>query len=141
MKKTTFIIIAAMLTIVIALSATACSSSSGFWKLSKIDVDDVTRIELVNSGGAIKVLEGERMQNFMDDLGKLAVTRNDDEYPDDSYDYCVRIYLSGTDGYLRYYLGQELVKIDIKSGAKESFYIFDDYDKARDLVSAYFYAE
>lgn len=141
MKKTTFAIVTALIIVALALSATACSSSGGFWKLSKIDVDDVTRIELVNSGGAIKVLEGEKLSRFMDDLGKLEVTRDDDAYPDDSYDYCVRIYLSGSDGYLRYYLGQELVKIDVKSGAKESFYVFSDYEKARDLVSAYFYAE
>ena len=75
----------------------------------------------------------------MDELGKLSVKKDDEGYPDASYDYCLRIYIEGKDGYLRYYLGQELTKVNIKSGAKESFYYSNDYDAARDLVAEYFY--
>ena len=94
---------------------------------------------ILNVGGTIKTLEGERLDKFMDELGKLSVKKDDDGYPDASYDYCLRIYIEGKDGYLRYYLGQELTKVNIKSGAKESFYYFNDYDAARDLVAKYFY--
>lgn len=139
MKKRILIFVTVMVILTAALSFTACSSSGGFWKLSKIDTGDITRIELMNSGGTIKVLEGERLTGFMDELGQLPVTKDDNAYPDDSYDYCLRIYLSGSDGYLRYNLGQELSKVDVKSGAKEGFYIFEDYEKARDLVAKYFY--
>lgn len=139
MKKRILIIITVAVILVAALSLTACSSGGGLWKLSNIDTSDVTRIELMNSGGTIKVLEGERLTKFMDELGQLPATKNDDAYPEDSYDYRLRIYISGSEGYLEYELGQELTKVNIKSGAKESFYIFDDYEKARELVAKYFY--
>lgn len=141
MKKVILIITAIALIVTSALCMTACSSSGGLWKASNIDTDSVSKIELVNAAGTIKVLEGDTLAKFMDELGKLPVEKNDDGYPDASYDYCLRIYLSGKEGYIRYYLGQELAKVDIKSGAKESFYVFNDYDAARDLVAKYFYAQ
>ena len=139
MKKTILIITVIALSLTVAVGFAACSSGSGFWKASNIDIDVVSKIEIVNVGGTIKTLEGERLDKFMDELGKLAVKKDDEGYPDASYDYCLRIYIEGKDGYLRYYLGQELTKVNIKSGAKESFYYFNDYDAARDLVAKYFY--
>lgn len=139
MKKTILIITVIALSLTVAVGFAACSSGSGFWKASNIDIDVVSKIEIVNVGGTIKTLEGERLDKFMDELGKLSVKKDDDGYPDASYDYCLRIYIEGKDGYLRYYLGQELTKVNIKSGAKESFYYFNDYDAARDLVAKYFY--
>lgn len=139
MKKTILIITVIALSLTVAVGFAACSSGSGFWKASNIDIDVVSKIEIVNVGGTIKTLEGERLDKFMDELGKLSVKKDDEGYPDASYDYCLRIYIEGKDGYLRYYLGQELTKVNIKSGAKESFYYFNDYDAARDLVAKYFY--
>ena len=139
MKKAILIITVIALSLTVAVGFAACSSGSGFWKASNIDTDVVSKIEIVNVGGTIKTLEGERLDKFMDELGKLSVKKDDDGYPDASYDYCLRIYIEGKDGYLRYYLGQELTKVNIKSGAKESFYYFNDYDAARDLVAKYFY--
>ena len=139
MKKTILIITVIALSLTVAVGFAACSSGSGFWKASNIDIDVVSKIEIVNVGGTIKTLDGERLDKFMDELGKLSVKKDDDGYPDASYDYCLRIYIEGKDGYLRYYLGQELTKVNIKSGAKESFYYFNDYDAARDLVAKYFY--
>ncbi|HIU82167.1 MAG TPA: hypothetical protein IAB11_06720 [Candidatus Ornithoclostridium faecavium] len=139
MKKAILIITVIALSLTVAVGFAACSSGSGFWKASNIDIDVVSKIEIVNVGGTIKTLEGERLDKFMDELGKLSVKKDDDGYPDASYDYCLRIYIEGKDGYLRYYLGQELTKVNIKSGAKESFYYFNDYDAARDLVAKYFY--
>lgn len=139
MKKTILIITVIALSLTVAVGFAACSSGSGFWKASNIDTDVVSKIEIVNVGGTIKTLEGERLDKFMDELGKLSVKKDDDGYPDATYDYCLRIYIEGKDGYLRYYLGQELTKVNIKSGAKESFYYFNDYDAARDLVAKYFY--
>ncbi len=139
MKKAILIITVIALSLTVAVGFTACSSGSGFWKASNIDIDVVSKIEIVNVGGTIKTLEGERLDKFMDELGKLSVKKDDEGYPDASYDYCLRIYIEGKDGYLRYYLGQELTKVNIKSGAKESFYYFNDYDAARDLVAKYFY--
>lgn len=141
MKKRILILVAAICIISVALCATACSSGSGFWKISNIDPETVEKIELVNSGGTIKTLEGETLASFMDELGQLSVTKDDNAYPDDSYDYRLRIYIEYKDGYLSYDLGKELKKVNIKSGAKESFYIFSDYDAARDLVAKYFYAQ
>lgn len=139
MKKAILIITVIALSLTVAVGFAACSSGSGFWKASNIDTDVVSKIEIVNVGGTIKTLEGERLDKFMDELGKLSVKKDDEGYPDASYDYCLRIYIEGKDGYLRYYLGQELTKVNIKSGAKESFYYFNDYDAARDLVAKYFY--
>ena len=139
MKKTILIITVIAISLTVAVGFAACSSGSGFWKASNIDIDVVSKIEIVNVGGTIKTLEGERLDKFMDELGKLSVKKDDEGYPDASYDYCLRIYIEGKDGYLRYYLGQELTKVNIKSGAKESFYYFNDYDAARDLVAKYFY--
>lgn len=139
MKKTILIITVIAISLTVAIGFAACSSGSGFWKASNIDIDVVSKIEIVNVGGTIKTLEGERLDKFMDELGKLSVKKDDEGYPDASYDYCLRIYIEGKDGYLRYYLGQELTKVNIKSGAKESFYYFNDYDAARDLVAKYFY--
>ena len=139
MKKAILIITVIALSLTVAVGFAACSSGSGFWKASNIDIDVVSKIEIVNVGGTIKTLEGERLDKFMDELGKLSVKKDDEGYPDASYDYCLRIYIEGKDGYLRYYLGQELTKVNIKSGAKESFYYFNDYDVARDLVAEYFY--
>ena len=139
MKKAILIIMVIALSLTVAIGFAACSSGSGFWKASNIDIDVVSKIEIVNVGGTIKTLEGERLDKFMDELGKLSVKKDDEGYPDASYDYCLRIYIEGKDGYLRYYLGQELTKVNIKSGAKESFYYFNDYDAARDLVAKYFY--
>lgn len=139
MKKAILIITVIALSLTVAVGFAACSSGSGFWKASNIDIDVVSKIEIVNVGGTIKNLEGERLDKFMDELGKLSVKKDDEGYPDASYDYCLRIYIEGKDGYLRYYLGQELTKVNIKSGAKESFYYFNDYDAARDLVAKYFY--
>lgn len=139
MKKAILIITVIAISLTVAIGFAACSSGSGFWKASNIDIDVVSKIEIVNVGGTIKTLEGERLDKFMDELGKLSVKKDDDGYPDASYDYCLRIYIEGKDGYLRYYLGQELTKVNIKSGAKESFYYFNDYDAARDLVAKYFY--
>ena len=139
MKKAILIIMVTALSLTVAVGFAACSSGSGFWKASNIDIDVVSKIEIVNVGGTIKTLEGERLDKFMDELGKLSVKKDDEGYPDASYDYCLRIYIEGKDGYLRYYLGQELTKVNIKSGAKESFYYFNDYDAARDLVAKYFY--
>lgn len=139
MKKAILIIMVIALSLTVAVGFAACSSGSGFWKASNIDIDVVSKIEIVNVGGTIKTLDGERLDKFMDELGKLSVKKDDDGYPDASYDYCLRIYIEGKDGYLRYYLGQELTKVNIKSGAKESFYYFNDYDAARDLVAKYFY--
>lgn len=139
MKKAILIITVIVLSLTVAVGFAACSSGSGFWKASNIDIDVVSKIEIVNVGGTIKTLEGERLDKFMDELGKLSVKKDDEGYPDASYDYCLRIYIEGKDGYLRYYLGQELTKVNIKSGAKESFYYFNDYDAARDLVAKYFY--
>lgn len=139
MKKAILIITVIALSLTVAVGFAACSSGSGFWKASNIDIDVVSKIEIVNVGGTIKTLEGERLDKFMDELGKLSVKKDDEGYPDASYDYCLRIYIEGKDGYLRYYLGQELTKVNIKSGAKDSFYYFNDYDAARDLVAKYFY--
>lgn len=139
MKKAILIITVIALSLTVAVGFAACSSGSGFWKASNIDIDVVSKIEIVNVGGTIKTLEGERLDKFMDELGKLSVKKDDEGYPDASYDYCLRIYIEGKDGYLRYYLGQELTKVNIKSGAKESFYYFNDYDAARDLVAECFY--
>lgn len=139
MKKAILIVTVIALSLTVAVGFAACSSGSGFWKASNIDIDVVSKIEIVNVGGTIKTLEGERLDKFMDELGKLSVKKDDEGYPDASYDYCLRIYIEGKDGYLRYYLGQELTKVNIKSGAKESFYYFNDYDAARDLVAKYFY--
>lgn len=139
MKKAILIITVIALSLTVAVGFAACSSGSGFWKASNIDIDVVSKIEIVNVGGTIKTLEGERLDKFMDELGKLSVKKDDEGYPDASYDYCLRIYIEGKDGYLRYYLGQELTKVNIKSGAKESFYYFNDYDAARDMVAKYFY--
>lgn len=139
MKKAILIITVIAISLTVAIGFAACSSGSGFWKASNIDTDVVSKIEIVNVGGTIKTLEGERLDKFMDELGKLSVKKDDEGYPDASYDYCLRIYIEGKDGYLRYYLGQELTKVNIKSGAKESFYYFNDYDAARDLVAKYFY--
>lgn len=139
MKKAILIIMVTALSLTVAVGFAACSSGSGFWKASNIDIDVVSKIEIVNVGGTIKTLDGERLDKFMDELGKLSVKKDDEGYPDASYDYCLRIYIEGKDGYLRYYLGQELTKVNIKSGAKESFYYFNDYDAARDLVAKYFY--
>lgn len=139
MKKAILIIMVIALSLTVAVGFAACSSGSGFWKASNIDIDVVSKIEIVNVGGTIKTLDGERLDKFMDELGKLSVKKDDEGYPDASYDYCLRIYIEGKDGYLRYYLGQELTKVNIKSGAKESFYYFNDYDAARDLVAKYFY--
>lgn len=139
MKKAILIITVIALSLTVAVGFAACSSGSGFWKASNIDIDVVSKIEIVNVGGTIKTLEDERLDKFMDELGKLSVKKDDEGYPDASYDYCLRIYIEGKDGYLRYYLGQELTKVNIKSGAKESFYYFNDYDAARDLVAEYFY--
>lgn len=139
MKKAILVITVIALSLTVAVGFAACSSGSGFWKASNIDIDVVSKIEIVNVGGTIKTLEGERLDKFMDELGKLSVKKDDEGYPDASYDYCLRIYIEGKDGYLRYYLGQELTKVNIKSGAKESFYYFNDYDAARDLVAKYFY--
>ena len=139
MKKAILIITVIALSLTVAIGFAACSSGSGFWKASNIDIDVVSKIEIVNVGGTIKTLEGERLDKFMDELGKFSVKKDDEGYPDASYDYCLRIYIEGKDGYLRYYLGQELTKVNIKSGAKESFYYFNDYDAARDLVAKYFY--
>lgn len=139
MKKFILTVTALALLVILAAGFIACSSGSGFFKASNIDIDVVSKIEIINAGGTIKTLEGERLEKFMDELGGLSVKKDDDGYPDNSYDYCLRIYIDGKDGYLRYYLGQELVKVNIKSGAKESFYYFDDYDAARDVVAKYFY--
>lgn len=141
MKKKILSFVAIIAIVIAALSLTACSSGSGFWKLSNIDPENVSKIEIVNSGGTIKVLEGEKLANFMDELGQLPVSKNDNGYPSNSYDYCLRIYLEYYDGYARYYLGQELRRVDIKAGIKESFYEFSDYEAARALVARYFYSE
>ena len=119
MKKVLLTVFVIMIAATIAVSAVACSSGTGIWKLCKIDSENISKIELVNSGGAIKVLEGERLTSFMDEMGKLSVYKDDGAYPDNSYDYCLRIYLKGSDGYIRYYLGKEMVNVDMKSGAKE----------------------
>lgn len=141
MKKTILLVIAIALISCAAAGLVACSSGSGFWKLSNIDTDGVAKIEIVNSGGTIKTLEGERLQTFMDELGKLPVVKDDNGYPDKNFDYRLRIYLDYKEGYVNYYLGQELTVVNMKSGAKESFYYFEDYDAARNLVASYFYAE
>lgn len=141
MKKTISVVIAIALIACAAAGLVACSSGSGFWKLSNIDTDGVAKIEIVNSGGTIKTLEGERLQKFMDELGKLSVVKDDNGYPDKNFDYRLRIYLDYKEGYVNYYLGQELTVVNMKSGAKESFYYFEDYDAARNLVASYFYAE
>lgn len=141
MKKKTLISAVAVCLVALLVSVTACSSGTGFWKVSNIGPDVVEKIELVNVGGTIKTLEGETLQNFMDELGQLAVHKDDSAYPDNSYDYKLRIYISYKDGYISYDLGKELKKVDIKSGAKEGFYVFENYDAARDLVAKYFYAK
>ena len=87
------------------------------------------------------IFEGERLTSFMDEMGKLSVYKDDGASPDNSYDYCLRIYLKGSDGYISYNLGKEMVNVDMKSGAKEGFYAFKNYDEARDLVAKYFYAQ
>lgn len=141
MKKKILVFVAAICLATLLVGATACSSGSGFWKISNIGPDVVEKIEIVNSGGTVKTLQGETLQNFMDELGQLAVHKDDGAYPDATYDYRLRIYIMYKDGYLSYDLGKELRKVDIKSGAKEGFYVFDDYDAARDLVAKYFYAQ
>ena len=141
MKKKILIFFVAICSVLLLVGATACSSGSGFWKISNIGPDVVEKIELVNSGGTIKTLEGDTLRNFMDELGQLAVYKDDGAYPDDTYDYRLRIYISYKDGYISYDLGKELRKVDIKSGAKEGFYVFEDYDAARDLVAKYFNAK
>ena len=141
MKKKIFVITAAVLAACILFGFAACSSGSGFWKASGIDTDLVEKVEIVNRGGAIKVVEGERLDSFMDELGKLSVSKDKNAYPDNDYDYYLKIYIKYVDGYVRYYLGQELTKVNMKSGIKEGFYIFADYDAAMQLVADYFYAE
>lgn len=141
MKKVLLTVFVIMIAATIAVSAVACSSGTGIWKLCKVDSENISKIELVNSGGAIKVLEGERLTSFMDEMGKLSVYKDDGASPDNSYDYCLRIYLKGSDGYIIYNLGKEMVNVDMKSGAKEGFYAFKNYDEARDLVAKYFYAQ
>ena len=141
MKKKVLISAVAVCLVALLVSVTACSSGTGFWKVSNIGPDVVEKIELVNVGGTIKTLEGETLQNFMDELGQLSVHKDDSAYPDNSYDYKLRIYISYKDGYISYDLGKELKKVDIKSGAKEGFYVFENYDAARDLVAKYFYAK
>lgn len=139
--KRKFVIIAVALAIVcLTASLAACSSGGGLWKICGIDTADVEKIEIVNSGGAIKVLQGNKLAEFMDETAKIAVSKDSDAFPDNRYDYCLRIYLEGKSGYVRYYLGQEMVNEGIKGGAKEGFYVFADYEQARSLVAKYFYS-
>lgn len=140
MKRKRFIVVATIIVVCLATTLAACSSSDGLWKICGIDTADVEKIEIVNSGGAIKVLQGGLLAEFMDETAKLAVAKDDDAWPDNRYDYCLRIYLSGKSGYVRYYLGQEMVNEGIKGGAKEGFYVFADYEQARALTAKYFYS-
>lgn len=141
MKKIFLTVTLTVVLLAAALCMTACSSGSGVWKLSNIDPENVSSIEIVNSSGTIKVLEGERLADFMDELGKLPVYKKDDSYPSNVYDYCLRIHIEYYDGYARYYLGQELTRVNIKAGIKDGFYVFEDYEQARSLVAKYFYAQ
>ena len=77
MKKAILIITVIALSLTVAVGFAACSSGSGFWKASNIDIDVVSKIEIVNVGGTIKTLEGERLDKFMDELGKLSVKKDD----------------------------------------------------------------
>lgn len=140
MKRKLFILVAAIAVVFMTATLAACSSGGGLWKICGIDTADVEKIEIVNSGGAIKVLQGDKLAEFMDETAKLSVSKDGDAYPDNRYDYCLRIYLAGRSGYVRYYLGQEMVNEGMKGGAKEGFYVFADYEQARALTAKYFYS-
>lgn len=139
MKRTVLTAVAVVALICIAFSMVACSGEGDLWGISGIKTKDVVKIEIVNSGGAIKTLEGDRLTSFMNDIAALKARKDDNGYPDKNYDYKLRIYFEGKEGYAEYLFGQEMKKVNTKYGVKESFYYFEDYNAARDVVSKYFY--
>lgn len=141
MKKKLIILCIVIITLTSIFAMTGCASEGDFFGIAGIKTKDVSKIEIVNAGGTVKVIEGDVLNKFMADLSTFNAKKDDNGYPDNSYDYKLRIYLDGEDGYIQYLFGQELTKVNIKCSAKESFYYFDEYEKARDLVAQYFYAQ
>lgn len=140
-KRTVAVVALVVLTAAAIFAFSACSSGEGAWAEMGVDKDSIAGITLVSGSGTLKRLEGDRLTAFIADFDALTLRKSSEGFPDNGYDYAVRVTSEGEDGYLEYRLGQQLILHDGFGGADAAFYYLDDgYAAAAETVRAYFYA-
>lgn len=144
MKNKKAVLLVVAMTVAISLTVlTGCASDQGAWARMGIDTEDISAITLVSGSGVLKPLSGDALSQFVAEFDKLEVEVTEDGYPDNDFEYAVRIYLDGEDGFCEYRLGGQLVFKDGFDKAKRGYcYLSDEqYASIKAQIVALFYAK
>ena len=144
-KKFSVIVIAVLIAATAALTLAGCASAQGAWAQIGIDADKITSVTLVRSGGVasvLKPLEGEEMADFIAEFDAIEVEASDEGFPDNDYEYAIRVTVEGREGYCEYRIGAQVVAADGFTGVKHSYcYLSDEqYEQLTDRIAELFYS-
>ena len=90
-KRTVAVVALVVLTAAAIFAFSACSSGEGAWAEMGVDKDSITGITLVSGSGTLKRLEGDRLTAFIADFDALTLRKSSEGFPDNGYDYAVRV--------------------------------------------------
>ncbi len=142
MKHKKYIVIAAALIAMLALSLCGCADMQGAWAQMGIDAEKITSVTLVSGAGVLKPLSGQAMADFIAKVDALDVEATDNGYPNNDFEYAVRVTVDGKDGYCEYRIGAQVVAKDGFSGVKHAYcYLSDEqYEQIKGEIVKLFYA-
>ena len=136
MKTKKYIVVAAIAVLVIAaaVALTGCASMQGAWAQIGINADKITSVTLVRSSGVasvLKPLEGQEMSDFIAAFDAIEVDASDDGFPDNDFEYAIRVTVDGKEGYCEYRIGAQVIAADGFTGIKHAYcYLSDEQYKA-----------
>ena len=93
-----------------------------------------TSVTLVRSSGVasvLKPLEGQEMTDFIAAFDAIKVDVSDEGFPDNDFEYAIRVTVDGKEGYCEYRIGAQVIAGDGFTGIKHAYcYLSDEQYKA-----------
>lgn len=145
MKTKKYIVaIIAVLVVATAIALTGCASMQGAWAQIGINADKITSVTLVRSSGVasvLKPLEGQEMTDFIAAFDAIEVDVSDDGFPDNDFEYAIRVTVDGKEGYCEYRIGAQVIAGDGFTGIKHAYcYLSDEqYEQLTDKITQLFF--
>ena len=144
-KKYIVVAIIAVLVVAAAVALTGCASMQGAWAQIGINADKITSVTLVRSSGVasvLKPLEGQEMTDFIAAFDAIEVDVSDEGFPDNDFEYAIRVTVDGKEGYCEYRIGAQVIAADGFAGVKHAYcYLSDEqYEQLTDRIVELFYS-
>lgn len=145
MKTKKYIVaIIAVLVVATAIALTGCASMQGAWAQIGINADKITSVTLVRSSGVasvLKPLEGQEMTDFIAAFDAIEVDVSDEGFPDNDFEYAIRVTVDGKEGYCEYRIGAQVIAADGFTGIKHAYcYLSDEqYKELTDKITQLFF--